>query len=73
MEFKVKTNQNKEYKIKVKRGENSHNAYLKYKFTNSDWSLFKNEMPNKIFAFVNLKSENFAEIIFSKSLKLEEL
>ena len=73
LEFKVKTNQNKEYKIKVKRGENSHNAYLKYKFTNSDWSLFKNEMPNKIFAFVNLKSENFAEIIFSKSLKLEEL
>ena len=72
-EFKVKTNQNKEYKIKVKRGENSRNSYLKYKFTNSDWSLFKNEMPNKIFAFVNLKSENFAEIIFSKSLKLEEL
>ena len=72
-EFKVKTNQNKEYKIKVKRGENSKNSFLKYKFNNSEWNLFKNETVNNIFAFVNLKYENNSEIIFSKTLKLNEL
>ena len=72
-EFKVKTNQNKEYKIKVKRGENSNNAYLKFKYNNTEWNLFKNESLDNIFAFINIKNENNPEIIFSKSLKLDEL
>ena len=72
-EFKVKTNQNKEYKIKVKRGENSDNAYLKFKYNNTEWNLFKNESLDNIFAFINIKNENNPEIIFGKSLKLDEL
>ena len=73
-EFKVKTNnQNKEYKIKVKRGENSRGYYLKYNFNNSEWNLFKNESQSFIFAFVNLKNENQPEILFNKTLKLDEL
>ena len=73
-EFKVKTNnQNKEYKIKVKRGDNSRRYYLKYNFNNSEWNLFKNESQSVIFAFVNLKYENQPEILFNKTLKLDEL
>ena len=71
-EFKVKTNQNREYKIKVKRGENSRNSYLKYRFSNSEWNLFKGD-SHMIFAFVNLKFENEPEIVLSKTQKLSEL
>ena len=72
-EFTVKTDQDMEYKIKVKIGENSSNCYLKYKFNNSEWSLFKNQSQSIVFALVSLKNENNPEIIFTKNLKLNEL
>ena len=71
-EFKVKINPNKEYKIKVKKGENLNNS-LKYEFNNSEWNLFKNDTQSMIYAFVNLKNENNPDIIFSKAIKLNEL
>jgi hypothetical protein len=69
----VKTNENKEYKIKVKSGENSNSSYLKFKYNSSQWSLFKNESLSFIFAFVSLKNEDIPEIIFAKNLDLNNL
>ena len=68
----VKTNENKEYKIKVKSGENSNSCYLKFKYSSSQWSLFNNESLSVIFAFVSLKNEE-PEIIFAKNLDLNNL
>ena len=69
----VKTNENKEHKIKVKLGENSNSCYLKFKYNSSQWSLFNNESLSVIFAFVCLKNEDIPEIIFAKNLDLNNL
>ena len=69
----AKTNENKEYKIKVKLGENSNSCYLKFKYSSSQWSLFNNESLSVIFAFVSLKNEDIPEIIFAKNLDLNNL
>ena len=42
-DFTVKTKQNKQYNISVKRGDSSRNNYLKFNFTSSQWESFKNE------------------------------
>ena len=71
-DFTVKTKQNKQYNISVKRGDSSRNNYLKFSYTSSQWDLFKNEPQNIIFAFVSLNRSE-PEIIFSKNVNLEEL
>ena len=71
-DFIVKTKQNKQYKISVKRGDKSRNNYLKFAYTSSQWDLFKNEPQNIIFAFVSLNRIH-PEIIFAKNIDLRDL
>ena len=71
-DFIVKTKQNKQYKISVKRGGKSRNNYLKFSYTSSQWDLFKNEPQNIIFAFVSLNRIH-PEIIFAKNIDLRDL
>ena len=72
-DFIVKTNQNKEYKICVKRGDSSRNSYLKFSFNYSQWNLLHNEQQSIVFAFVSLNNENNPEIYFEKNINLSEL
>ena len=72
-DFTVKTNQNKEYKISVKRECNSKNSDLKYKFSYSQWTSFNGELKSVVLAFVSLKYLNDPDIYFTKNISLAEL
>ena len=71
-DFIVKTKQNKQYKISVKRGDKSRNNYLKFAYTYPQWELFKDKHQNIIFAFVSLNRHQ-PEIIFVKNINLSDL
>ena len=72
-DFIVKTKQNKQYKISVKRGNSSSNTYLKFSFNYSQWNMFNTEPQSIIVAFVSLINENNPEIYFAKNINLNEL
>ena len=71
-EFIVKTYNNKEFKIKVKRAENAKNSALKFNFELPEWNLFKGQFSSIIFAFVSLKNGN-PEVAFNKGVKFDEI
>lgn len=71
-EFIVKTYNNKEFKIKVKRAENAKNSALKFNFELPEWNLFKGQFSSIIFAFVSLKNGN-PEVAFNKGIKFDEI
>ena len=72
-DFTVKTNQNKVYKISVKRECNSRNSDLKYNFSYSQWNSFNGELKSVVLAFVSLKYLNNPDIYFTKNISLNEL
>ena len=73
-DFVIKTNQDKSYKISVKRGKKSNNSDLKFIFNYSQWnSILNNDNDCNILAFVDLKYENDPYIYLINNVNLNDL
>ena len=72
-DFRVTTNENEIFNIKVKDLSDEDYNYLKVKFTTEEWKSFNNEQSISILALVNLRFNNNPEISYTQKIDLNDI